>query len=265
MDVELAGKRAIVTGGSRGIGKAVAEALAAEGVAVVIGARGREALESAAVEIAASGAQVVPVVVDTGDDASVRSFVAHAVDVLGGVDILVNSAAQPSGQARPAKVVEVEAEAFFADFNVKVLGYLRMIREVAPLMAEQGWGRIINVDGLGARTSGSVLTSMRNASVAALTKNASDQLGASGINVTGVSPGLVRTEATPRVMSEQAVRQGLTVEEVEARLGAGYAIGRMVTAAEVAALVTWLASPLSIAVTGDVIACGGGVKGPIYY
>jgi NAD(P)-dependent dehydrogenase (short-subunit alcohol dehydrogenase family) len=265
MDVELAGKRAIVTGGSRGIGKAVAEALAAEGVAVVIGARGRAALESAAAEIATSGARIVPVVVDTGNDASVRSFVAEAVDALGGVDILVNSAAQPSGQARPPKVLEVEGEAFFADFNVKVLGYLRMIREVAPVMAEQGWGRIINIDGLGARTSGSVLTSMRNASVAALTKNASDQLGASGINVTGVSPGLVRTEATPRVMGEQAARQGITVEEVETRLGAAYAIGRMVTAREVAALVTWLASPLSIAVTGDVIACGGGVKGPIYY
>jgi NAD(P)-dependent dehydrogenase (short-subunit alcohol dehydrogenase family) len=265
MDVELTGKRAIVTGGSRGIGKAVAAALAAEGVAVVIGARHREALESAAVEIAASGAHVVPVVVDTGDDASVRSFVAEAVGALGGVDILVNNAAQPSGQAPPAKVVEVEGEAFFADFNVKVLGYLRMIREVAPWMTEQGWGRIINVDGLGARSSGSVLTSMRNASVVALTKNAADQLGPSGINVTGVSPGLVRTEATPRVMGELAARQGVTADEVEARMGAVYAIGRMVTAAEVAALVTWLASPLSIAVTGDVIACGGGLKGPIYY
>lgn len=265
MDVELSGKRAIVTGGSRGIGKAVAGALAAEGVSVVIGARGQQALESAAAEIAASGARVVPVVVDTGDDSSVRSFVAEAVGALGGVDILVNSAAQPSGQAQPPKVVEVEGEAFFADFNVKVLGYLRMIREVAPLMAERGWGRIINIDGLGARMSGSVLTSMRNASVAALTKNASDQLGASGINVTGVSPGLVRTEATPRVIGELATRQGLSVEEVEAGLGAAYAIGRMVSAGEVAALVTWLASPLSIAVTGDVIACGGGVKGPIYY
>ena len=265
MDVGLAGKRAIVTGGSRGIGKAVAAALAAEGVAVTIGARGKEALESTAAEIAASGARVIPVVVDTGDDASVRSFVAEALAALGGVDILVNNAAQPSGQARPAAVVEVGSEAFFADFNVKVLGYIRMIREVAPLMAEQGWGRIINVDGLGARTSGSVLTSMRNASVAALTKNASDQLGPSGINVTGVSPGPVRTEATPRVLGEQAARQGITVEELESRLGAGYAIGRMVTAGEVAALVTWLASPLSVAVTGDVIACGGGVKGPIYY
>jgi NAD(P)-dependent dehydrogenase (short-subunit alcohol dehydrogenase family) len=148
---------------------------------------------------------------------------------------------------------------------VKVLGYLRMIREVAPLMAANEWGRIINVDGLGARMAGSVVTSMRNAAVAAPTKNAADELGWSGINVSGVSPGLVRTEATSRVLGEQAARQGISVEELETRIGDRYAIGRIVSADEVAAVVMWLASPLSVAITGDVIACGGGVKGPIYY
>jgi NAD(P)-dependent dehydrogenase (short-subunit alcohol dehydrogenase family) len=265
MDAQLAGKRAIVTGGSRGIGKAVARAFASEGVAVAIGARTTETLQASAAELRATGATVVPIVVDTGEDESVRAFVADAAEALGGVDILVNSAAQPSGQARAPKVVEVDAEAFFADVNVKVLGYLRMIRQVAPFMAANGWGRIINVDGLGARMAGSVVTSMRNAAVAALTKNAADELGGSGINVSGVSPALVRTEATPRVLGEQAGRQRISVEELEARIGDRYAIGRMVSADEVAAVVTWLASPLSVAVTGDVIACGGGVKGPIYY
>ncbi len=273
MDLQLTGKRAIVTGGSRGIGKAVARALVAEGVAVVIGARHAGPLEATAAELsggapgAASpgGPTAVPIVVDTGDDESVRAFVAGAVDALGGVDILVNNAAQPSGQARPPRVLELDAATFFADVNVKVLGYQRMIREVAPLMAANRWGRIINVDGLGSRATGAVLTSMRNAAVVALTKNAADELGASGINVTGVSPGLVRTEATPRVLAERADRQRISVADLEARVGEAYAIGRMVTAAEVAALVTWLASPLSVAVTGDVIACGGGVKGPIFY
>lgn len=265
MDVQLAGKRAVVTGGSRGIGKAVARALAREGVAVAIGARTAETLRASADELGAAGATVVPIVVDTGRDESVRAFVAEAVAALGGVDILVNSAARPSGQARAPKVVEVDAEAFFADVNVKVLGYLRMIREVAPLMAADGWGRIINVDGLGARMTGSVVTSMRNAAVAALTKNAADELGGSGINVSCVSPGLVRTEATARVLGEQAAQQAMSVDELEARIADHYSIGRMVSADEVAAVVTWLASPLSVAVTGDVIACGGGVKGPIYY
>ena len=274
MDLQLTGKRAIVTGGSRGIGKAVAGALVAEGVAVVIGARHAGPLETTAAELgptaapgsaSRAGPSVVPIVVDTGDDESVQAFVAGAAAALGGVDILVNSAAQPSGQARPPRVVELDTATFFADVNVKVLGYQRMIKAVAPLMAPNGWGRIINVDGLGSRMSGAVLTSMRNAAVVALTKNAADELGGSGINVTGVSPGLVRTEATPGVLAGRADRLGITVADLEARIGEGYAIGRMVTAAEVAALVTWLASPLSVAVTGDVIACGGGVKGPIFY
>jgi NAD(P)-dependent dehydrogenase (short-subunit alcohol dehydrogenase family) len=277
MDLQLTGKRAIVTGGSRGIGKAVAAALVAEGVAVVIGARHADALEATAAELradagpgtagtgATAGPTVIPIVVDTGDDDSTRAFVARSADTLGGVDILVNSAAQPSGQARAPRVVDLDTATFFADVNVKVVGYQRMIREVAPLMAANGWGRIINVDGLGSRTTGAVLTSMRNAAVVALTKNAADELGASGINVTGVSPGLVRTEATPRVLAERADRLGITVADLEARVGETYAIGRIVTAAEVAALVTWLASPLSVAVTGDVIPCGGGVKGPIFY
>jgi NAD(P)-dependent dehydrogenase (short-subunit alcohol dehydrogenase family) len=280
MDLQLTGKRAIVTGGSRGIGKAVARGLVAEGAAVVIGARHADALEATAALLRAAGPgpdagpvpdagaaapTVAPIVVDTGDDASVRAFVAGAVEALGGVDILVNSAAQPSGQARPPRVLELDTATFFADVNVKVLGYQRMIREVAPLMAANRWGRIINVDGLGSRMSGAVLTSMRNAAVVALTKNAADELGGSGINVTGVSPGLVRTEATPGVLAERAGRLGVTVADLEARIGEGYAIGRIVTAAEVAALVTWLASPLSVAVAGDVIACGGGVKGPIFY
>ena len=265
MNVQLVGKRAVVTGGSRGIGLAVARAWAGEGVAVAIGARTTATLRASAQELGAGGATVVPIVVDTGQDESVRAFVAEAVGALGGVDILVNCAARPSGQARAPKVVEVDAEAFFADMNVKVLGYLRMIREVAPLMAANGWGRIINVDGLGARMAGSVVTSMRNAAVAALTKNAADELGRSGINVTCVSPGMVRTEATPRVLDDQAAHQGTSVQELEARIGGLYAIGRMVSADEVAAVVAWLASPLSVAVTGDVVACGGGFKGPIYY
>src|SRR3954453_12837359 len=100
MDLGLQGKTALVTGGSRGIGKAIARELAREGVDVAIAARARDVLESTAQELAeATGQRIVPVVVDTGDDASVRNMVSEAASRLGGrIDILVNCAAQPGGQ-----------------------------------------------------------------------------------------------------------------------------------------------------------------------
>ena len=179
MDLQLTAKRAIVTGGSKGIGKAVAWTLAAEGCDVVVAARTAAPLEETAGEIAAAtGRQVHAITVDTGEDASVRALVvAGAEAALGGVDILVNSAAKPLGQAPPPQLADVTAELFWEDMNVKVLGYLRCAQAVAPGMVAQGWGRIVNVSGLGARSTGSVIGSMRNVAVAAMTKNLADELG----------------------------------------------------------------------------------------
>jgi NAD(P)-dependent dehydrogenase (short-subunit alcohol dehydrogenase family) len=266
MDLQLHGKRALVTGGSRGIGKAIAAALAREGADVVLAARSPGPLEAAASELAAgSGRKVVPIAADTGDDASVKALVAGAVDALGGLNILVNCAARPMGQSAPPKLAEITDAVFFDDMNVKVMGYLRMAREVAPLMAAQGWGRIINVSGLGARQTGSIVGSMRNVAVAALTKNLADELGPAGINVTVVHPGLTRTEATAGVTQRVAAASGGTPADVEARWGANVTIGRIVDAEEVADIVAFLASPRSVAINGDAIACGGGARGPIHY
>lgn len=265
MDLELAGLHVLVTGGSKGIGKAVARTLAAEGCDVVIASRTAAALEQSADEIsAATGGRVVPIVVDTGEDASVRALVADATAALGGVDILVNSAAKPLGQSAPPKLAEVTGQLFWDDMNVKVLGYLRCAQAVAPGMIDQGWGRIVNVSGLGARSTGSVIGSMRNVAVAAMTKNLADELGPYGINVTVVHPGLTRTEATPGVIARMAAAQGMTESEAEANLGRN-AIRRIVDASEVADVVAFLASPRSSSVTGDAIACGGGTPGAIYY
>jgi NAD(P)-dependent dehydrogenase (short-subunit alcohol dehydrogenase family) len=265
MDLQLSGKRAIVTGGSKGIGKAIAATLAAEGCDVVVAARTASALEEAADEIAAATERRVHAVpVDTGEDASVRALVASVTQLLGGVDILVNSAAKPMGQTPPPKLPDVTGELFWEDMNVKVLGYLRCAQAVAPGMIAQGWGRIINVSGLGARSTGSVIGSMRNVAVAAMTKNLADELGPYGVNVTVVHPGLTRTEATPGVLARMAAAQGITEEEAEARLGRND-IRRIVESSEVADVVAFLASPRSVAITGDAIACGGGIPGVIYY
>jgi NAD(P)-dependent dehydrogenase (short-subunit alcohol dehydrogenase family) len=156
-------------------------------------------------------------------------------------------------------------ELFWEDMNVKVLGYLRCAQALAPGMIAAGWGRIINVSGLAARTAGSVVGSIRNVSVAAMTKNLADELGGHGINVTVVHPGLTRTEATPGVVTATASREGIEPEQVERRLARGNAIGRMITADEVASVIVFLASPRSVAINGDAVACGGGTPRAIHY
>lgn len=265
MDLQLAGKRALVTGGSRGIGKAAAAALLSEGATVVIAARDPDRLSRAAADLGGARAGVHAAEVDTGDDDSVRQLVATAAAVLGGVDILVNCAARPAGQAPPLALAEITDDAFWADVNVKVLGYLRCARAVAPGMAAAGWGRIISVSGLAARSTGSIIGSIRNVAVSALTKNLADELAGTGINVTAVHPGLTRTEATADVVAARAQAAGAGPAEVERRMGRASLAGRLIEAGEVAALITFLASPLSVAVNGETIACGGGTPGVIWY
>ena len=265
MDLELAGKTAIVTGGSRGIGKAVARELAGEGVDVAVVARSADALQASAAELAeATGRRIVPIVADTGSDESVKAMVEQAASALGHLDILVNCAAQPGGQAPPPRLAEITDEAFYSDVNVKVMGYLRCAREVAPHMIRQGWGRIISISGLAARSTGSTIGSIRNVAVVAMTKNLADELGPRGINVTVVHPALTRTEKTPGVIASLAERQGISVEDAEKRM-VNNLVGRWIDARDIAYVVTFLASPKAVAINGDVIAAGGGTRGVIYY
>ncbi len=225
MDLRLTGRRAVVTGGSRGIGKAIARALAAEGCDVGLVARHVSATQATATELAdASGRRIVALPADTGSDAAVQAMAERALALFGGVDILVNAAATANIGA-PLREADLESE-----INVKVRGYLRCARAFAPGMAERGWGRIINISGLAARQAGTVAGSVRNVAVAAM-----------------------------------AAARGMSVSDAEAAVTAPIVIGRMVTSEEVAAVVTFLASPLSVAITGDAIAAGGGARGPIYY
>jgi NAD(P)-dependent dehydrogenase (short-subunit alcohol dehydrogenase family) len=266
MDLELKGKVAIVTGGSRGIGKAIGRVLADEGANVALVARNAAPLEGVAAELSQrGGGQAKGFVCDTTDDQSVKKMVGDVVAAFGRVDILVNCAAKPSGQARPPTLPEITTEEVWDHINTKVVGYLRTAREVMPYMIKQGSGRIVNVSGLGARHTGTTVGSIRNVGVAALTKNMADELGPHGIQAICVHPGLIRTEATPGVIAARAKAQGLSEAEIEQRMDGGNLVKKLITAEEIGYLVAFMASPKAIAINGDAIPAGGGTPGSIYY
>jgi NAD(P)-dependent dehydrogenase (short-subunit alcohol dehydrogenase family) len=267
MDLQLKGSRALVTGGSRGIGKAVARLLAAEGADVALLARDATMLNAAAAELGAeSGRNVIGVVADTTRDDQVKQAVAEAARRLGGpIQILVNAAAEPAGFAAPPGIDDIRAEAFHAEMDTKVMGYIRCAREVVAGMRAEGWGRIVNISGLGARQTGNALGSMRNIAVAALTKNLADELGPAGINVSVVHPGLTRTERTAPLVAARAAAQGVPAETVEARMAEGNSIRQLLDASDVAQVVVFLCSPKSRAINGDAIAAGGGAPRSIHY
>jgi NAD(P)-dependent dehydrogenase (short-subunit alcohol dehydrogenase family) len=243
MDLELAGKVAIVTGGSKGVGKAIAQELAQEGVNVVVCARHREALEETAKALAqATGRRIVPIVADTTRWESVTRLVETTLTELGRIDILVNNAATPGGLVRGA-LAEADEGALLEDIDTKVVGYLRCAKAVAPHMQQRGWGRIINIGGLSGRRSG-VISGLRNAAVVHLTKTLADQLGPHGITVNLVHPGATRTERTDQETARRAAQSN--------------AIRRMVDAQEIGQVVTFLASTKGAAITGVAIDASGG-------
>jgi NAD(P)-dependent dehydrogenase (short-subunit alcohol dehydrogenase family) len=264
MDLELTGKKALVTGGSRGIGKAIARELALECVEVAIAARGLDALMETAKELAAeTGGKIIPVTIDTNDGQSITDGVSAANDQLGGIDILVNNAAVVGGGPAPT-LENITQESFDADLHVKVLGYIMCAQAVAPIMRESGWGRIINISGMMARQVGSTVGSIRNVAVVAMAKNLASELGGDGITVNVIHPGMTRTERTPGMIADRMKATGMSEEDVLAALGNNN-VGRLIDATEIAYVATFLASPRSGAITGDVIAAGGGVGPAIHY
>ncbi len=272
MDFGIAGKKALVAGGGRGIGKAIAGVLAGEGCSVVVAARTREQVESSAGEIAANtGATVIPMVMDVLSTDQVNRTVAAAADQLGGLDILVNSASHPGGAADAVGYIEtVNEDSLLNDFDIKYVGALRLCRAAIPHLKEQGWGRIINISGGNARNAGNLSGGARNVSLVHLTKTLSIDLGRHGITVNCIHPGATRTERTPGMLAAQAEAQGQSTSEIERRQFApgaesGNAIGRMIEAEEVGFLAAFLASAQATAVTGEVISAGGGVGRAIYY
>lgn len=272
MDFGLRGKRAIVTGGSRGIGKAIALELAREGVDVAIVARDPARLEATAKEIGSqTGQRILPFAIDLTDRHAVDAMVAKAAEQLGGLHILVNSGSAPGGSPRAIGPIEtVDDDELVADFQVKYMGALRCSRAAIPFLKAAGWGRIINISGVNARNAGNLSGGARNASMVHLTKTLALQVGRHGITVNCIHPGTTRTERTPSLLAAQAKKEGITSEEAERRNFApdsarGNAICRMVDASEVAYVATFLASDKAWAISGELIVASGGAGRAVYF
>jgi len=242
MDLGLTGRVAIVTGGSRGIGRAIAQVLASEGVDVAICARQRQALDEAAKALTQeTGRRVIPIVADTMSSESVAHLVDATLAAFGRVDVLVNNASTPGGMVR-GPLAEADDKTLLEDIDTKVVGYMRCAKAVAPHMQQRRWGRIINIGGLSGRRSGNI-SGLRNAAIVHLTKTLADELGAHGITVNLVHPGATRTERTDAETERRA---------------ASNAIRRIVDAREIAQVVTFLASTKAANVTGVAIDASGG-------
>jgi len=266
MELGLAGKVAVVTGGTRGIGLAAARLLAKEGADAVLVSRHAEDAARVAEEMArATGRRVLGMAADTTDDAAVAAMAAAVERELGGAHILVNCAAEPAGQKAVPSPSQAEWASLASHMDTKVMGYLRCARALLPSMRRAGWGRIVNVSGLGARRTGDVVGTIRNVAVVALAKNLADELAGTGIAVTTVHPGLTRTEKVDAMLEARARAEGRTAGEVEASMAENLLMGRLPTAEDVAQVIAFLASPLSVAVNGVAIDVGGGVRGPISY
>jgi NAD(P)-dependent dehydrogenase (short-subunit alcohol dehydrogenase family) len=270
MELGLQGKKAIVAGGGRGIGKAIARELAREGVDVAIVSRSREQLEQAAQElIDETGRRIISLAADVTSKDQVDRMVAQAVERLGGLHILVNSASLPGGTAT-GPIDTIKDEELLNDFDVKYMGALRCARAAIPYLKEQGWGRIINISGTNARTAGNLSGGARNVSLVHFTKTLSVQLGRYGITVNCIHPGITRTERTPSLLAARAAELGTTPDEAERRDFAhgsprGNAIGRMVDATEIGYVTVFLVSDKAWSITGEVIVANGGAGQAVYY
>ncbi len=257
MDLQLKGKTALVTGGSEGIGKAIAFALAKEGVDVAICARRKEPLEKTAAEIAkATQRKIVAIPADLTKPEDAENFVAKGHAALGRVDIMVNNA----GSA-PGGVLEHLSEADWAQaLQLKFMGYVRCLKAVLPIMVKQGGGRVVNLIGNdGVKTSyWEIAPGAANAAGQNLTRSLAGQYGKHNISFCAVNPGPVRTERWAGLVKAMSRDMKISYEQADRLAPSSIPLGRIAETEEVGNLVTFLASPLMHFVNGTMIEIDGG-------
>jgi dehydrogenase/reductase SDR family protein 4 len=245
---DLTDKVAIVTGASKGIGKAIAHALGEHGAKVVVSSRDQEACEAVAVELGSAGIEARGIAAHMGEPENIQQLVDHTIEEFGGVDILVNNAA-----TNPVfgPLLHSDALVFDKIMGVNVKGPFELARRVQPSMLERGGGSVINISSVGGVSPEHLLGlySVSKAALISLTKVMAKEWGSAGIRANAICPGLIKTKFSKALWSNEAI-----LKTVNERLP----LGRMGSPEEVAGLAVFLASDASSYCTGGVFTADGG-------
>jgi 3-oxoacyl-[acyl-carrier protein] reductase len=258
MDLQLQGKTALVLAASKGLGKACAAALLAEGADIIIGARNATTLEETANELRSmtSKGRVLAVPVDVTDAAQTADIVSAAATTFGKIDILVNNAGGPPF----ASFETFDDDAWRSAFELSLLSTVRLSRLVLPYMRKTGSGRIINIISLSVKTyvPNSILSTSMRMGVVGMAKMLATELGPDNITVNNVAPGSILTDRLKSTMGGAS-----SLEEAMAQRTKEIPLGRIGKPEELAALVAFLSSPLAGYITGTTIQVdGGAIKAP---
>lgn len=269
MDLRIAGKRALVTGSSSGIGAGIAKVLAAEGVSVVVHGRNAERLERVAGEIAAAGGTVANALGDLATDDGANSVADAALAAFGGIDILVNNAGG-SSEEEAKSWFKVELSEWVGTYQKNVIAAGRLIHRLAPPMKDRGWGRIIQISS----AAGIIPTSAQpdygpaKAAMINMSLGLSKALAKTGVTVNTVSPGMIRTAGLEDFLRNFAAKRGWDDDIAKAAdyilQGTGQTVNRIGEVEDIAYAVAYLASPVADFVNGINIHLDGGGTSSIY-
>ncbi|HTW07003.1 MAG TPA: SDR family oxidoreductase [Acidimicrobiales bacterium] len=258
MDLNLEGRVALVNAASRGLGRGIAEALAAEGANLVISSRQRDAIENTAAEIAgAYHVEVAAVAADVSQAGTAEHLVATATGRFGRLDILVNNSGGPPG----GQFADFDDAAWQSAFDLLLLNVVRMVRACMSSLRASGHGRIINVASTSVRQPipGLVLSNSLRAGVAGLAKTLSGEVAADHVTVNTVLPGRILTDRLREGFAARAREMGVLIDDLaRAEVAKEIPIGRVGEPEDMGKLVAFLCSDAAAYITGQTIAVDGG-------
>jgi 3-oxoacyl-[acyl-carrier protein] reductase len=257
MNLGLEGRVALVAAASKGLGRAIAEELATEGVRLVICARGRETLNATREDITRrASAEVRAVVADLATVEGIQRVASEALDHFGQVDILINNAGGP-----PSGPFEKhEWDAWESAVKLTLRSAIELTRLVLPGMRDRRWGRVLNVTSIAVKqpVDGLMLSNSLRAAVTGWARTLANEVARDGITVNNVLPGFHATERVAQLNEATAQREGVTLTEIQQRIEAQIPMRRVGNPREFAAMVAFLASDRASYITGQSVAVDGG-------